>query len=292
MYHRIQANRRSGINKYYDEAGVLLKKDIFLKQIDFIVHNYKIISLSDANHAMASGINPGESTCVLTFDDGFAEHYDLVFPLLKKHKVSATFFVPTQHLTEKIPRWLDVIYYVLSRTKIKKVDLIIKNRVVGKFDVESIPEVKSLKNILRKMNREERKVVIKELADNLKVNIDNKKIIDKIYISKENIIEMSKGGMEFGAHTVSHPLLTAIGAKDAREEIGNSKRIILELSKQKKISFAYPFGGQDSYDNNIVLIVESLDFENACTSVSGINSSPEDRYHLRRIAAEKFIFSK
>jgi len=292
MYHRIRTDNFLGINKYYDAANVLLKNDVFLKQIDFIARNYKVIRLSDVNYAMASRMNSRGNICALTFDDGFSEHYNLVFPLLKKYNITATFFVPTQHLVEKTPRWLDVMYYIFSHTKVGEVKLTTENKVIGKFNIKSNSEVKILKNILKKMNSEKRCVAMKELADKLKVNINNEKIIREFYISENNIREMSKEGMEFGVHTVSHPLLTAISAKDARMEIGNSKRTILKLSKQKKISFAYPFGGLDSYDGSIISIVKSLGFENACTSIPGINSSNTDRYRLKRVAAEKFISSE
>src|SRR5262249_26111930 len=34
-------------------------------------------------------------TAVLTFDDGFVDHYTTVFPLLQKHRMTGTFFLPT-----------------------------------------------------------------------------------------------------------------------------------------------------------------------------------------------------
>jgi peptidoglycan/xylan/chitin deacetylase (PgdA/CDA1 family) len=39
-----------------------------------------------------------ERTVVLTFDDGYASHFEVVVPLLVRYRFSGTFFIPTDHI--------------------------------------------------------------------------------------------------------------------------------------------------------------------------------------------------
>ncbi len=67
----------------------------FEKQLQYLVkHNYIVIPLSE----LVSRIKNKKSlkkVVVLTFDDGYADNYEIVFPLLKKYNLSASIFVTT-----------------------------------------------------------------------------------------------------------------------------------------------------------------------------------------------------
>jgi peptidoglycan/xylan/chitin deacetylase (PgdA/CDA1 family) len=44
--------------------------------------------------------NSPENKCILTFDDATCDHYDVVFPMLEKHRWRGSFFVPTAKLNQ------------------------------------------------------------------------------------------------------------------------------------------------------------------------------------------------
>jgi peptidoglycan/xylan/chitin deacetylase (PgdA/CDA1 family) len=91
---------------------------------------------------------------------------------------------------------------------------------------------------------------------------------------------MSENGIEFGAHTVSHPRLTKIPLEKAREEIEESKREIEEkLGKQVKC-FSYPYG---DYNAEIIEIVKEAGFTCAVAPHSFPISKWTNFYKLGRI---------
>jgi peptidoglycan/xylan/chitin deacetylase (PgdA/CDA1 family) len=98
--------------------------------------------------------------------------------------------------------------------------------------------------------------------------------------SWEEVREMSENGIEFGAHTVSHPRLTKIPLEKAREEIEESKREIEEkLGKQVKC-FAYPYG---DYNEEIIEIVREVGFACAVSVHPFPISNRTNLYALGRI---------
>lgn len=72
-----------------------LNIDLFRRQLDFFMKEYGVLSRDSFIHAINSGkVKKG---VVLTFDDGFKDHYDFVLPELLKRKIWGLFYIPTGH---------------------------------------------------------------------------------------------------------------------------------------------------------------------------------------------------
>jgi peptidoglycan/xylan/chitin deacetylase (PgdA/CDA1 family) len=54
---------------------------------------YQTISLYQLDDALRNGTALPEKPIILSFDDGYREHYDFVFPLLQRYEMTATFFI-------------------------------------------------------------------------------------------------------------------------------------------------------------------------------------------------------
>lgn len=80
-----------------------------------------------------------------------------------------------------------------------------------------------------------------------------------------HIREMARYGVEFGAHTVSHPRLDQLPPADARTEILQSRATIEEQIGQAVTTFAYPYGRFNPTTQH--LVAES--FAGACTTAPG-----------------------
>ncbi|MGI8558882.1 MAG: polysaccharide deacetylase family protein [Solirubrobacteraceae bacterium] len=88
----------------------------------------------------------------------------------------------------------------------------------------------------------------------------------------------SRRGIEFGAHTRSHPDLSRLSLNDAQREVMGSKRDLEAIVEKPVPSFAYPYG---SHDSTVRTVVASA-FAIAFTVVEGRNSLPNDPHMLRR----------
>ncbi len=102
-------------------------------------------------------------------------------------------------------------------------------------------------------------------------------------LSWDEIKEMSKNDITFGAHTVTHPILTRMSLAEAAEEIKASKEAIEEKLKSPVRVFAYPNGRQDDFNESIKQVLKEAGFLCATTILWGTNSIDTDPFELRRI---------
>ena len=94
---------------------------------------------------------------------------------------------------------------------------------------------------------------------------------------------MMAGGIEFGAHTVSHPILSTLEPADQEDEIRRSRARIAEATGKEPVTFAYPNGSAKDYDRHTVEILGRLGFQAACTTRRGSNRPGCDRLTLKRL---------
>jgi peptidoglycan/xylan/chitin deacetylase (PgdA/CDA1 family) len=67
----------------------------FFDQIEYLKHNFSIVSISDLVQLIERGKRVPEKTLAISIDDGFEDFYLNGYPVLRKFDVPATIFVPT-----------------------------------------------------------------------------------------------------------------------------------------------------------------------------------------------------
>jgi peptidoglycan/xylan/chitin deacetylase (PgdA/CDA1 family) len=95
------------------------------------------------------------------------------------------------------------------------------------------------------------------------------------------IWEMQRSGIDFGAHTLTHPDLTRLPLDRVESEVYNGKRIIEEALGTPVLCFAYPYG----YYNQHVRRIVRQHFSCACSDHLGLMSHDSDPYALERVDA-------
>lgn len=98
-------------------------------------------------------------------------------------------------------------------------------------------------------------------------------------LSWSEIREMHAAGIEFGAHTLTHPHLPNLPAKEIEREMRESKDVIEQHIGGKVSAFAYPFGAQDAICRGLA----AQHFACACSDRLGLVNPKTDRYALERI---------
>jgi peptidoglycan/xylan/chitin deacetylase (PgdA/CDA1 family) len=104
MYHYI-SNPPSDADRYRLDLSVT--PDQFEDQLVWLRDNdYTTISLDDLYQALTRGKRLPKRAVVLTFDDGYTDAYQNAFRLLKKYKMTGTFFVVTGWIDAEQPGYL------------------------------------------------------------------------------------------------------------------------------------------------------------------------------------------
>lgn len=97
----------------------------------------------------------------------------------------------------------------------------------------------------------------------------------------EQVAELSKAGIEFGAHTKSHASLTSLTPDKLIEELANSRDAIERYTEKPCRVFAYPYG---DYSSAVVNFVRRF-FDGAVGTNLGLADDTSSLYMLPRIDA-------
>lgn len=113
------------------------------------------------------------------------------------------------------------------------------------------------------------------------------------HLSENDIIEMSKGGIEFGSHSLNHKLFHQISDEEIAEEVKESKKQIENLLQKDCKMFAYPAG---FFTEKAKTIVEEAGYLSAFSTVYGETENVDlyavNRTEILRRDRMPFNFSK
>ena len=99
-------------------------------------------------------------------------------------------------------------------------------------------------------------------------------------MSEEQVKEMAAYGVEFGAHTKTHPYLSSLPIEEAREQIVQCKQKLEQTYVQPFITFAYPYG---DLNDEVKSEVRKAGFTFAVSTDSGEINVDSDLFQIRRI---------
>ena len=105
MYHYVSPIP-IGSDTYRRELTV--EPELFALHMQYLHDDgYSTVSLLDLHNALLFGIELPKKPIILTFDDGYIDHYEFAFPILKNYGLQATFFIITGHIDEGYPEHLN-----------------------------------------------------------------------------------------------------------------------------------------------------------------------------------------
>lgn len=95
------------------------------------------------------------------------------------------------------------------------------------------------------------------------------------------VTELSREGMEIGAHTLTHPDLRKLSEAELLRELREGRHHLEQLTGQEVHSFAYPFG----YYNQKVSQAAAHEYEFCCTTRLGYVSAQTPQHLIPRLDA-------
>lgn len=250
----------------------------FDTQINYLSHHFNILPLYEAVQRLRSGTLPSRAACI-TFDDGYADNAEVALPILQKYGASATFFIATGFINGGI-MWNDRVIELIRRAKGETLDL--EQIGKGTHAIKTISQRHNLLfNLIKELKHlpfEARQLQLQELQ-----KIIPEALPDDFMMTSEQIRKLHQAGMEIGAHTVEHPILTRIENEQAYAEMANSKKTLENIIDDSVRLFAYPNGIPSlDYSPDHIAIAKEIGFEAAVSTAWGVADRNSDLYQLPR----------
>lgn len=266
--------------KLPDEVIEDVYEEMFEMKLQVLSKYFNLLRVSEAIEMLKQDLLPPRTACI-TFDDGYLDNHDTALPLLKKWAAPATFFVATGYLQGK-NMWNDVVLDAFRATSMNECNL--SELGLEKFDLSTKQLRKQAAyTVLDEWKYKpviERDSLAQELLKLLCV-----KHSKPLMMREKEIRELANQGMEIGAHTVSHPILTCLSSEEAMNEINESKQTLEGIIDKPVTSFAFPNGrAKQDYSKEHVKMIEKLGFKNAVTTNWGKANNNSDYFQLPRIA--------
>ncbi len=293
MYHYV---RDSGSTLF--PAIRALAPAHFEQQLDWLQANYQVVDLSELEAAVDGKAPLPANAALLTFDDGFVDHYVTAFPVLRRRGLTGVFFLAGDTCGPS-PRLLGVhkTHFLLARLGADAFG----RAVLAECDVAATASDPSSRTRVFGADRWEHadERAIKDLL-NYELPFDvADRVLDTLferhlgspsafaralYLDEAMIAEMARGGMSFGYHTRSHRLLSRLTADEQQIELRDGVAWLRALTGRATVSFCYPWGGPKTYTADTMRILEDTGYSVAFNTVRRpLDVGRDHRFELPRV---------
>ncbi len=257
MYHYVRPIRES---RYPEIKG--LEKYLFAEQLHYVRKHYVVVAAKDVvRWAHGEGRLPGNAA-LLTFDDGYLDHFTHVFPLLYNLGLPGCFFPPARCISERVVLDVNKIHYVLAATPDKS-NIITKmhakiEKARDEFDLDSLDiyrtrymtansfdsaEVIYIKRMLQVGLPEIlRARVIGELF-RLYVTEDERAFANELYMDEAQLRCMIEAGMSVGSHGFNHFWMNGLDRLAQERDVDLSLEFLGRIgATTRDWVMCYPYG--------------------------------------------------
>ena len=302
VYHFV---RELSYTRYPEIKGLLTSQ--FKEQLEYLKKYYVFVTVEDCLGALCSEVELPSRACLLTFDDGYIDHFKTVFPILDQNGIQGCFFPPAKAILGHEVLDVNKIHFILA-SAYRNLDQLIndlydclekyrsvyqlesnsyyysKLAVKNRFDPAEIIFIKRL--LQMELDEEVRKLITDELFQKY-VTEDEKSFSRELYMDLDQIKCMVRNGMYFGSHGYDHQWLDRLTPAEQESEIDESLNFLrLVKAPTKDWVMSYPYG---AYNDSLIDILKKKGCAFALTTKVGIaNFSRENAYTLERLDTNDF----
>ena len=246
--------------------------------IKFFKTHFDIISLKTLSEMLLDNTKPSSKLMCLTFDDGYIDNFSNALPVLRANDVTATFFIATGLVGSGHVPWWDKVAYLIKYHQPKSLRLaawrddVIFENCQERFIRNVLHAIKSCKLPAQKQ--------INQLEQAL---LHQNGYPAAEFMDWHHLKTLLEAGMELGAHSHNHDILTKLSENELLYELSHSKSLLESNLGCDITAFSYPVGSKSTYDQRVIEGLKDTGYKLAFNFQPGINTSPSTNpYDLHR----------
>jgi peptidoglycan/xylan/chitin deacetylase (PgdA/CDA1 family) len=228
---------------------------------------FEIISLPEMIRRLNDSTTDLSRTVALTVDDGYHDFADLAAEVFLAYDCPVTTFLTTGFLDGMNWMWWDRVDYSLTHATQKPSAFVVDGEAIPLELGDTARGATALRlwTALKRLSTEERVRLEGELARLLGVNIPQAAPAGYHAMSWDQVRSLSRRGLRFAPHTVTHPVLTRSTPMASEFEIDESWRRLQQEEPSAERVFAYPNGLANDFNAAHAAQLDRLGFDGAVT---------------------------
>jgi peptidoglycan/xylan/chitin deacetylase (PgdA/CDA1 family) len=249
----------------------------FEEQMAFLASQCRPISLTELLAVRRGEARLEPRSVLVTFDDGYRDFAEHAWPILKRHRIPVTLFVPTAYPGDPDRAfWWDRLHGALVSTGPRGRIATPAGELPLATAADRLQAFRRFRTHLEALYHEEAMGLVDEVCAALGAPAPASAVL-----GWPELRALAADGVVLAPHSRSHPLLDRLPREAVRDEIvGSLEDLKREIDATPPV-FAYPGGAQDAY---VARIVEEAGFELAFTTTRGTTDLRRtDWLRLRRI---------
>jgi peptidoglycan/xylan/chitin deacetylase (PgdA/CDA1 family) len=272
-YHRVGTG---GIPLYSE-----LPARAFEQQMRYLRKNYRILSLDELIREMGDPCN-SEPAVAVTFDDGYRGLFTEAFPVLQAYEIPATVFLTIECIETGEVAWYDRVFLALKAMPGNTLELELDRPARFSFDDLST-RMQAAAEIISRLRGFPPTLRRRCCADlESKVVLPEAELRDRM-LTWDQVRVMHRGGVDFGSHTMTHPVVSRLSPAEMQLELLQSKQILEERLDRPVRHFAFPFGKRDECGEAATSMLANAGYQSAGTTEWGLNSAGSNPFQLYRV---------
>ena len=290
-YHGVYPREHRSSDSFLDNT--LVSVQAFRSQLRLLKTSYNLITPDDFRRYLQSDEELPDRAVLLTCDDGLVNNLTVMAPILRDEGLSCLFFVTGSSSAEST----DMLWYVELYLTLMQAQSGRELEYRG-FQIPAVPEGlsdrracwHSLMRGLSQFDNEARREVLDILSDEWRLPPDWKAqfLADPVQRQRFQILnaselkELNQMGMSIGAHTMSHPILSAQSPALASAEIVNCRWLLESCLGDTVWSIAYPYGEPSAVGQREFQMAETAGYECGFLNTPG-EMQAERKFVLPRV---------
>ena len=215
-------------------TNIAVTKQQFESQLQILQNRWKPISLAELNAALEGTAELPDYSVFVSFDDGFRNNLTHAAPLLRQYGIPATVFLTTGLIGTTNMLWTQE---VAERQRHLRIDI-----------AHHQPTSK-----LKRLPNSERLGYLDKLRANTELGFhtDWQRELYS-FMDWDEVRQLCSFGIDIGAHTVSHPILSSLSPDEVRRELSECKAKIEKETGTPCRAIAYPNGGEADFNEDVI----------------------------------------
>lgn len=289
-YHRV-LDLGAEESYFADPELVSASRAEFRRQMQYVGAHWNPLPLGEAIGRLIRGEDLPRRSVAITFDDGHIDNYTNAFPILKDVGVPATIFLSTHYVGGTQAFWFDRVATLMChapagshRLSAPACDLTLGDMRSRRSATEQVLAG------LKKLADAQRVSALAELEERFAAHVPAAQESERKALDWDQVREMSRQGITFGSHTVTHPILSTQTVEQIRFELSESRRRIEAETGCDADLLAYPVGKPYAFDQRVVTIARECGYRAAVAYIDGINRPGScDMFALARTSVERYF---